>query len=649
MKHWEIELTNGSYILTLDVESRSANVITEEVITELSHALNKAKDGIAHSEGVRRVVIRSGKSNGFIMGADVNFFDTVQTAEQAAKFCMKAHNTLNMIADIPVPVIAVIDGTCLGGGLELALACDYRIVEENSKLGLPEVNLGILPGFGGTIRLPKLIGHLPALNMMLTGRPVSGRAAGKMGLADVVVPRRHLMSVVEEFNEKPSERKISLLNKLIGMRWVRPLIAKYMEKQVAKKAAKQHYPAPYKMIELWKDCNEVQEIEAMALGRLLVSDTSRNLVRVFNLGEEAKREGKKHYHGVRRVHVIGAGVMGGDIAAWCALKGFQVTLQDLSVETIGKAIGRAHKLFTKKLKKPHLVQQTMNNLIPDPTGEGVYNADLVIEAVVENLEVKRKIFNDVIANADNDTILATNTSSIPLEDIAEGLPEDRRGNLIGLHFFNPVPQMQLVEIVKGENSEQDFINRALSFTVAIGKLPLNVASSPGFLVNRVLMPYMMKALELYITGKYTKEAIDEAMVDFGMPMGPLYLADVVGLDICLAVAKELADHVEVSQKAIDWLRSKVTTGRMGVKSNDGVYQYKKGKMLPFAHRFTLTEEEKQEIVSELLYVMYNEAVGCISRKVVETPNDVDLGMVYGTGFAPFRGGLMTHFTENFNN
>ena len=367
--------------------------------------------------------------------------------------------------------------------------------------------------------------------------------------------------------------------------------------------------------------------------------TAQNLVRVFLLQERLKSLGKGVDFQPKHVHVIGAGTMGGDIAAWCALKGLTVTLQDREPKFIAPAVKRAHALFKKRLKVPHLIQAAKDRLIPDQHGSGVKSADVVIEAIIENKEAKQELFSQIESLLKPDTILATNTSSIPLDELSETLQQPDR--LVGIHFFNPVAKMQLVEIVEGENTSQENKNKAAKFCRCIDRLPLPVKSSPGFLVNRILMPYLMEAVKLLEEG-VPAQVIDRAATDFGMPMGPILLADTVGLDICLSVAEILGEALGLNVP--EALRKKVKAGKLGVKSGQGFYQYKKGKQMKTKVNVDNSDSHSEDIADRLILQMLNESIACLREGVIGNMDLVDVGMIFGTGFAPFRGGPM-HYME----
>jgi 3-hydroxyacyl-CoA dehydrogenase/enoyl-CoA hydratase/3-hydroxybutyryl-CoA epimerase len=629
-QHWQVDDQDNVTTITLDVAGASANTLSHEVLDEL----DKILDRLAARE-LEGVILRSAKSS-FIVGADVTEFRRITDSAQAADLARAGQHLFNKIAQLPFPSVAVIHGHCLGGGLELALACTYRVArdDEGTRLGLPEVKLGIHPGFAGTVRLPPLVGDFTALDLMLTGRTVGARQARAMGLVDETVPERYLARAAATLIDKrPRPRRAPWWRRVPPWSFVRKPLRRLVERSVRSKASPDHYPAPYRILDLWEQ-QASQEDEARSIGELLAGRTSRNLVSVFLLGEELKRAGKRHEHHIERVHVVGAGVMGADIAIWTALRGFPVTLQDKSPEILARAVQKAHGYYKKRLKQPRAVQEAMDRLMPDLNGDGLTRADLVIEAIVEKLEAKRGLFAAVEARVRPETLLATNTSSIPLEDIAQSLKGP--GRLVGLHFFNPVAQMQLVEIVRGRQSDEQALNRARGFTAALDRLPLDVKSSPGFLVNRVLTPYLIEAVKLAEEGVALAD-IDGAATDFGMPMGPILLADTVGLDICLSVAEELSGPLamQVPQR----LRNMVQAGKLGRKSGEGFYRYdKKGRPNNRGHRHPTHEP----ITERLVLRMVNEAVACLREGVVADLDSVDAGMVYGTGFAPYLGGPMRY-------
>jgi 3-hydroxyacyl-CoA dehydrogenase/enoyl-CoA hydratase/3-hydroxybutyryl-CoA epimerase len=567
----------------------------------------------------------------------------LKDSSDAEKLIRSGQTVFDRLENMQFPTVSLIHGFCLGGGLELALACRYRVAEDHrrTKLGLPEVKLGIHPGFGGTVRLPRLIGAPKAMELMLTGRTIDVRKAKKIGLIDYAVPSRHLKKMARLCIEKHlPERKPSLKLQLTNNMLVRPLIKKTLIRNVKRRVQKVHYPAPYAMIELWDtyagNPQRMLAEEARSVSELITGTTAKNLVRVFLLMEKLKSMGRGTDFHASHVHVIGAGIMGGDIAAWCALRGLNVTLQDREAKYIAPAMKRAYKLFKKHLRTPRLVQSAMDRLMPDVNGRtGLKRADVVIEAIFENIEAKQNLFREIEPIIKPDALLATNTSSIPLEDLNRSLSRPER--LVGLHFFNPVAKMQLVEIVASAATGKDEINRAKAFTRQIDRLPLPVRSTPGFLVNRVLMPYLLEAVSMIEEG-VSPAAIDRAAVDFGMPMGPILLADTVGLDICLHVAEIISKGLHITIP--DRLRQLVKEGRLGKKSGQGFYKYKKGKQV--APGKSSSRVSAEDLRDRLILRMVNEAVCCLNEGVVDDADLIDAGIIFGTGFAPFRGGPLNY-------
>jgi len=630
-KAWRVDVDNDIATLTFDVPGQSANTLSAEVLDELDRALSQLE-----SQPLRGVMVVSAKPGGFIAGADIREFEHLDDAAHATELARRGQKVFGHLARLPFPSVAVIHGYCLGGGLELALACTYRIARDDAstRLGLPEVRLGINPGFGGTVRLPPLIGALPALDMMLSGRAVGARAARRLGLVDDIVPERHLRrAAMQLLRRRAPRRRAPWLQRLLASAPLRPVVIKLLTRKLSDKADPDHYPAPYRILDLWaRHANE--EEEAISLGELLVSRTSRNLVHIFLLGERAKRAGRATPHRIVNVHVIGAGVMGADIAMWAAHRGFRVSLQDQRPEILARAMKRAHDFFAKKLKDPRAVQEAMDRLMPDLGGNGLGRADLVIEAIVEKLDAKQGLLADVERKVRPDTLIATNTSSIRIEDIASALQDPAR--LVGLHFFNPVAKMQLVEIVRGAQSDEQALARARAFALALDRYPLDVKSSPGFLVNRILMPYLIESVVMIEEGT-SPEQIDQAACTFGMPMGPVELADTVGLDICLSVAEELAGPLNTPVPQA--LRQKVAEGKLGRKSGEGFYRWDAKGRPQRAHQ---GGEPDTPVTERLVLRMLNEVVACLREGVVTQPDAVDLGMVYGTGFAPYLGGPMRY-------
>lgn len=638
-KNWQLTLDADHILwLLLNKENASANTLDEAIFSEFEAILTNL------SSQIKGIVIGSAKASGFIAGADIEQFTRLTTIDETLALIHRGQQICAKLEELAIPTVAMIHGFCLGGGLELALACRYRVAEDaaKTKLGLPEVLLGIHPGWGGSIRLPRLIGAIHGMDLILTGRTINARTAKKIGLIDACVAKRQLYRAARDLVlMQPKPYRASLLQAITNHRTVRPILAAFLKKKLKQKIPREHYPAPYAVLDNWLFygvSDKAYAHEAISLSRLQQSDTAKNLIRLFFLQEQLKAQAKGIAFAPRHIHVIGAGTMGGDIAAWCALRGMRVTLQDREPKYIAPAIKRAYALYKKKLKLPQLIQQTMDRLLPDIDGNGIKQADIIIEAIYENLEAKQALFKQLEAIAKPEAILATNTSSIPLDQINAVLVNPER--LVGIHFFNPVAKMQLVEIVKAKNTRLDIIQKATAFVRGIERLPVQVASSPGFLVNRALMPYLMEAMQLLDEG-VPGPWIDEAALAFGMPMGPIELADTVGLDVCLSVAKNLTQHFggAVSPKLI----AMVEQGKLGRKNNEGFYTYKKGKPIKSASIEHILD--KKTISDRLMLRMINEAVACLREGVITDQDLLDAGMVFGTGFAPFRGGPM-HYVKS---
>ncbi len=640
-KNWRLERDDHDIAwLYIDKVDAAANTLSAAVLEELNDILGQLKE-----DRPQGLVILSAKSSGFIAGADIKEFTTLGGQSDAEALIGRGQAVLERLAAMSMPTVAVIQGFCLGGGMELALACRYRIADEDpkTKLGLPEVNLGIHPGFGGTVRLPPLVGAPAAMDMMLGGRALSARAAKKIGLVDYAVPARRLLDAARNVVlTSPIPKKATGWKAYTNHKLARPLLARYLQKQVAKRARKDHYPAPYALIDLWQahmdDPRRMMREEAASVARLVMGDTAQNLVRVFFLQEQMKALGKKDEIAAKRVHVVGGGVMGGDIAAWCAMRGMHVTIQDRSHETLARVMKRAHALFKRRLKQPRLIQAAMDRLMPDIKGSGVPKADVVIEAIFEDVDAKQALYKEIEPQLKKDAVLATNTSSIPLEVLCKCLQKPSR--LVGLHFFNPVAKMQLVEIVRGTQTSNKAVKQAAAFCRHIDRLPLPVKSAPGFLVNRVLMPYLLEAVTLEEEG-VPGAVIDKAALDFGMPMGPIELADTVGLDICLSVARILSQQLDVPVP--NRLEQLVAAGRLGRKSGEGFYRYTDGKKVFAGDSKEYTSPA--DVIDRMMLRFLNEAVACLREGIVDNADLLDGGVIFGTGFAPFRGGPMNYIDK----
>ena len=628
-----------------DREGETMNALGRRPTEELEKIVSAVES--AEAGEIKGLVLISAKDTSFIAGADINEFDSYDTEDKIKDAVTQTLALFDRIEKLPVPVVAAIHGYCLGGGLELALACHWRIAdrEEGTRLGFPEVKLGIFPGLNGTVRAIRSAGPLDAMTAMLTAKMLRPSAARAMGLVDQLVPTRHNLrwAARKAVLKKLRSKGAPWWKTLMAKQPVRGFLAKQMREKTAAKVREEHYPAPFRLIDLFETCGD--DPEAMRLAEtemfapLMASDTSRNLRRCFKLSEMLKDAAPKGTFKPRKVHVIGAGTMGGDIAAWCVACGMQASLQDLDEAQIDKVLARAKKLFKKRVRGKAAFDSAVARLIADPEGKHVKHADVIIEAVAEKLEVKQNLFADLEGKAKAGAVLATNTSSLKLEEIAAPLKDP--GRLVGIHFFNPVAQLPLVEVVHGEGTREEEIGKACAFVTAINKLPLIVKSCPGFLVNRVLAPYMMEAVRLYQEGK-PREKIDQAAEKFGMPMGPMELMDMVGLDICNKVGEELSLAPEGEGSQDNVLASLVKQGKLGKKTGRGFYQWEDGK--PKREPMDFSDTELTRLGEKLMAPLLAEAARAEAEGVVADADHVDAGVIFGTGFAPFRGGPL-HYAK----
>jgi 3-hydroxyacyl-CoA dehydrogenase/enoyl-CoA hydratase/3-hydroxybutyryl-CoA epimerase len=634
-QHWRTETDgDGIVTLTLDRAGMTVNALGRAVIDELQEIVERLS-----FEPPRGVVIHSGKPAGFVVGADLNEFETYEKNGTVLDNIEKGQRVFQQLARLPCPTVAAIHGHCMGGGTELALACRYRVAsrDPSTRIGLPEIRLGLHPGWGGTARLPRLVGAPHALELMLTGRGASAENAKAIGLVDALADPDRLADSAKDLILHPKPRAF-------GQRFVawatnlwpaRQILAPVFRKQAAAKASPKHYPAPNALIDVWRrggpGVAQRLKLEARSMAKLAATPTAHNLIRVFFLQERLKGLGGKTDAGIRHVHVVGAGVMGGDIAAWCALRGFEVTLQDREMKYIEPAMARARDLFQKRLKTSDRIDPALARLRADVEGAGIARADLAIEAIFENLEAKQALYRTIESTLKDDALLATNTSSIPLDELRTAIAKPQR--FLGLHYFNPVAQMPLVEIVRHDALDAASERRALAFCKTIDKLPVPVKGTPGFLVNRILMPYLLEAMRLFEEG-VPGPVLDRAAKKFGMPMGPIELADTIGLDVAASVGKELGPFLDLDiPSALDTF---VKEGRRGKKDGQGLYIWENGK--PKKPDVDPKYVAPDDLEDRLILPMINEAVACWHDRVVDDTDLLDAGVIFGTGFAPFRGG-----------
>ncbi|MGX5730145.1 3-hydroxyacyl-CoA dehydrogenase NAD-binding domain-containing protein [Pseudoxanthomonas beigongshangi] len=632
--HWQTELrSDGIVVLSFDRQGASVNAFSQDALIELSDLLERL--AIDPPKGL---VLRSAKASGFIAGADLKEFQEFDRRGTVNDAIRRGQTVFQKLAELPCPTVSAIHGFCMGGGTEISLACRYRVAsnDASTRIGLPEIKLGIFPGWGGSARLPRLVGSPKAMDMMLTGRTLSASAARAMGLVDKVVEPAVLLDtavgLIQNGVQRPFQQRFL---GWISNTWIaRRILAPQMTRQVARKAPRAHYPAPYALINTWlqsggKGIQGRLDAERKAVVKLASTPTARNLVRIFFLTERLKGLGGKD-HGIQRVHVVGAGVMGGDIAAWSAYKGFEVTLQDREQRFIDGAQARAQELFAKRVKDEARRPAVAARLKSDLEGAGIPDADLVIEAIIENPEAKRELYESVEPRLKPDALLTTNTSSIPLTELREHI--QRPAQFAGLHYFNPVALMPLVEIIRHDAMAPETEKRLAAFCKALDKLPVPVAGTPGFLVNRVLFPYMLEAANAYAEG-IPGPIIDKAAVKFGMPMGPIELIDTVGLDVAAGVGRELAPFLGLT---VPSALGNVENGKRGKKDGQGLYKWENGK--PVKPDVPQDYKAPEDLEDRLILPLLNEAVACLHDGVVTDGDLLDAGVIFGTGFAPFRGG-----------
>jgi len=635
LSHWKVARgTDGVLMLTMDRSGSNVNALSRALLDELDAMLER----VAIERPVA-VVIHSGKPSGFAVGADLKEFEGYERQGAVREEIENGQRVFERLAQLPMPTVAAIHGACMGGGTELALACRMRVAARapETRIALPEVQLGIHPGWGGTARLPRLIGAPKALAMMLTGRAASAERALAEGLVDRLAAPDALLEEAKKLALRPVTRPFA---QRAAAWWTncwpaRQVLAPIVRKQTAAKAPPKHYPAPFALIDVWRrgggDVQQRLRLEARSVAKLSATPTAHNLIRIFFLRERLRGLAGDTPHGIRHVHVVGAGVMGGDIAAWSALRGFEVTLQDREMKFIEPALSRARKLFEKKLKTRERIEPVEARLTPDVEGAGIASSQLAIEAIYENPEAKEAVYRALEPKIARDALIATNTSSIPLDELRVAFTEPRR--FLGLHFFNPVAQMPLVEVVRHDALDSSLEKRAWAWVKAIGKLPLPVKGTPGFLVNRILVPYLLEAVHCHAEG-IPDPVIDRAGKRFGMPMGPIELIDTVGLDVALSVGRELGPFLGLELPA--GIADKVEAGRRGKKDGQGFYTWKDGKSgkpkVDSNYRAPIDLEDR------LILPMLNEAVACLHDGVVADADLLDAGVIFGTGFAPFRGG-----------
>lgn len=659
-------------VLTFDLPNEKVNKLSTSVMTELKAHLEKIKND---SKSYKMLVFKSAKPKIFIAGADIEEIKELKNKEQVQKAISAGQEIFNMIEDLPIPTMALVNGACAGGGCELILACDYRIATDDpsTRIGLPETQLGILPGFGGCIRLPKTVGLQASLDVILAGKLLNSKKALKIGLVDFVVHPNLLdgfaISQIQKIISEGANKRQKVfkargaVNKLLEG----PLkgIVFNKARSGVLKLTKGHYPAPIAALDVIKktygmgDRSRAMQIEQDYFSDCAVTDISKNLIHVFYLTEMVKKQtgvsSAVKGRPVKHLGVLGAGTMGGGIAYVAADKGIDVRVKDISHEANGKALKHARDLWMKLMKKKvidhYQFTQKMSLVSATLDFSGFKNIDLTIEAIVEDMGVKQKVIAQTAAQMRDDAIIVTNTSSLSVNEIAKGHPHPE--NFAGMHFFSPVHKMPLVEIIRGEKSSDETIATVFELAKKMGKMPVVVKDGAGFLVNRLLLPYMAEAGFLLAEGM-SVEQVDKAYIyEFGMPMGPFELMDSVGLDVCVKVLnifkKAFPDRVEIPPLMEILEKNK---SRLGQKTNLGFYKYDEAGRKTEMDQTIYSEigltnptnpYSDQECIERGVFAMINECTLALDvDKIVATPNEVDLAMIMGTGFPPFRGGLLKY-------
>lgn len=648
-------------VLTFDRPDSAANIFDKAALMELSDHINY----VMCNSHIKGLVLTSAKRSIFIAGADLTQLSKAKTAEELRDMIELGQVVFNRLATLNIPTVAAIHGACVGGGYEVTLACDYRIASPDkvTKIGLPETQLGIIPAWGGSTRLPRLIGLPKALDVILGGKTLAAKPALKCGMVDDLVPREYLVEkacqMILKRGMKLRVRKTKLAHKLTTLGPVVNMITKKVGKQVFART-RGHYPAIPKALEvvtkgLSKSLDDSLALERDAILELGTTEACKNLIRIFFLQERAKKltgvpadaapEGK--VTPVKRVAVVGAGVMGGGIAQWSSARGLHVILRDINHEALGKGLGGIAKIYDQAVKRHAMTKiearDGLDRIVASAVDVPLHSMDVIVEAAVEKMDLKKKLLAHLDSLAGPETILASNTSALSISEIATATQHPER--VIGIHFFNPVHRMQLVEVVVGKQTSPEVVRRSVKFVQQIGKLPVVVKDAPGFLVNRILMPYLIEAGHLFENGARVED-IDECMLEFGMPMGPLRLIDEVGVDVSHHVASDLASKFRDRMHCPEVLSKMLTDELLGKKNVKGFYLHsKKGKepaVNPRIDKYksgtACAKLTREELRTRMVLLMINEAARCLEGGIVEEAADVDFGMIMGTGFAPFLGG-----------
>lgn len=686
--HWNSKI----WKLTFDLPNEKVNKLSADVMAELEPLLTRLE---SQASDIDCLILCSGKKKNFIAGADIKLIQSAPNAQAAQALSSKGQSLLNRWEDLPFPTVAAIDGSCLGGGTEFALACSAIVMSESSdaKIGLPEVMLGFIPGMGGCIRLPAKAGLVTAFDLILTGKNLNGQRAFRAAVADACIAQENFLHTTTEWAEKNMKalkqvasgqrpKGIGRKPKLGGMGGAvgsmmestffgRSVMFSQARKTVLAKS-KGHYPAPLEAIDVlketgtrygvWKKAaarDRAMEREAAGFGKMSQTEVSKNLVRLFFLTEEVKKsnglesaDSSVQKQDVDQAGVLGAGVMGGGIAQLFGDKGIHTRMKDIHTEALETGMKSAAAIFSKKVKRRRISKremlQKMNRIAPVLDFEGFGSLDLVVEAVIEKMDVKKSVLKELEEHVRENCVLASNTSSLSISEMQSVLSRPER--FVGMHFFNPVHMMPLVEVIRGEKTSDETVVTTFELSKRIGKTPIVVKDAPGFLVNRLLAPYLNESTYLLGDGASIEE-IDRALTRFGMPMGPMELIDEVGVDVADKVGHILHEGFGERMSPAPFNARLVQAERMGKKNGKGMYHYEKGskKGVVQSEVYSLLEVRpkpgtlpEQEMVERCVFPMINEAARCLDEQIVYSASEVDLGMIMGTGFPPFRGGLLRY-------
>ncbi|MEI7997914.1 MAG: 3-hydroxyacyl-CoA dehydrogenase NAD-binding domain-containing protein [Candidatus Omnitrophota bacterium] len=654
---------NNIATITFDQSDSKVNVLSTATLLEFERILDQFKN----PSSLKAVIIQSAKKDIFIAGADIKEIESITEASDGKAKAQAGQRILDKLEDLPTLTIAVIDGVALGGGCELALACRYRIATFNEKIriGLPEVNLGFIPGFGGTYRLPRLLGLQGALKLILSGLPVDSKTALKMGLVDRLYPQVGLASRIKEFvgeiSQSSKKRKYPAvaskgMNAFLNNNFIGRQIVFNKSRESVLRATKGFYPAPLRALEVIQKASLLSrraalDIESSTFAELAITSISKNLVKVFYISEKFKKlsvPGAENIPPVpvAKAGVIGAGIMGGGIAQLLTNRGVRVRLKDVNYDAIAKGLKAAYDVYMQSVKRKRMKASEVDVKMAMVSGSldysGFANVDIVIEAVVENMDIKKKVFAETSLNVSDKTILASNTSSLSVTEMSKSIKDPSR--MIGFHFFNPVHRMPLLEIITTVNTSQETIVSTLEFAKRLGKIPILVKDAPGFLVNRILLAYINEAGRLLDEGGRI-EHLDKIATDFGMPMGPFTLSDEVGLDVGVKVLHILENGLGSRFKPSDIFNKVFELKLLGKKSGKGFYIHGRQRLVNAQVQAFVkgtSRLEDQKALERMLYIMINEAAQILQEEVVDTPDTVDIGMIMGTGFPPFHGGLLRY-------